>query len=63
MTHFRAFEVKALRLLGNATLGAVAVEAVCRDAEFVSYKYSGVGYFLTFAIICCPRRAWFSTSR
>jgi hypothetical protein len=47
MTHFRAFEVKALRLLGNATLGAVAVEAVCRDAEFVSYKYSGVGYFLT----------------
>jgi len=44
MTHFRAFEVKALRLLGNTTLGAVAVEAVCRDAEFVSYKYSGVGY-------------------
>jgi hypothetical protein len=47
MIHFRAFEMKALRLLGDATLGAVAVEAVCRDAEFVSYKYSGVGYFLT----------------
>jgi len=47
MTHFRAFEVKALRLLGNATLGDAVVEAICSDAEFVSYSYSGVGYFLT----------------
>ncbi|MEO7431663.1 MAG: hypothetical protein ABIR62_06490 [Dokdonella sp.] len=47
MTYFRAFEVEALRLLGNAKLGSVVVEAICRDAEFVSYSHSGVGYFLT----------------
>jgi hypothetical protein len=47
MSHFRAFEVEALRLLGTATLGDAVVESVCRDAEFVSYNHSGVGYFLT----------------
>jgi hypothetical protein len=47
MSQFRAFEVEALRLLGSATLGDDVMEAVCRDAEFVSYSHSGVGYFLT----------------
>ena len=47
MSHFRTFEVDALRLLGNATLGSDVVETVCRDAEFVSYKHTNVGYFLT----------------
>jgi len=47
MSHFRAFEVEVLRLLGTATLGDAVVEAVCRDAELVSYNHSGVGYFLT----------------
>jgi hypothetical protein len=47
MSHFREFEVEALRLLCTATLGDIVVEAVCRDANFVSYDHSGVGYFLT----------------
>jgi len=47
MNHFHPFEVEALRLLGTATLGAAVVEAVTRDATFVSYEHSGVGYFLT----------------
>jgi len=47
MSHFRAFEAEALRLLGTATLGEAVVAAVCRDAELVSYNHSGVGYFLT----------------
>jgi hypothetical protein len=47
MSHFRAFEVEVLRLLGNATLGEAVVAAVCRDAELVSFYHSGVGYFLT----------------
>jgi hypothetical protein len=47
MTHFRPFEVKALRLLCTATLGDVVMDAVCSNSEFVSYTYSGVGYFLT----------------
>lgn len=47
MTHFRAFEVSALRLLCTATLGNVVVDAICSDSEFVSYRYSGVGYFVT----------------
>ena len=47
MSNFRAFEVEALRLLGTSALGVALVEAVCRNAEFVSYDHSGVGYFLT----------------
>jgi hypothetical protein len=47
MTHFRPFEESALRLLCNATLGNVVVDALCSDSEFVSYRYSGVGYFVT----------------
>ena len=55
MSHFRAFEVEALRLLGNATLGDAVVEAICRDAEFVSYNHSGVGYFLIVSHHLLPR--------
>jgi hypothetical protein len=47
MTHFRPFELKALRLLCIAALGDVATNAICNDSEFVSYRYSGVGYFVT----------------
>lgn len=47
MSHFRAFEDEAFRLLGAATLGEALVATVCRDAEFVSFNHSGVGYFLT----------------
>ena len=38
MSHFRAFEVEALQLLGTATLGEAVVATVCRDAELVSYN-------------------------
>ena len=47
MTHFRPFEVKALQLLCSATLGDIVMDAIRSDSEFVSYCYSGVGYFLT----------------
>lgn len=47
MSHFRAFEVEALRLLGGARLGAKLLDAICNGAKFVSYTHSGVGYFLT----------------
>jgi len=47
MSHFRSFEAEALRLLGTATLGDTLVNAVIRDATFVGFKHSGVGYFLT----------------
>jgi hypothetical protein len=63
MSHFRAFEAEALRLLGTATLGEAVVAAVCRDAELVSCNHSGSGYFLTVAIICCPRHAQSLASR
>ncbi|MEO7432228.1 MAG: hypothetical protein ABIR62_09405 [Dokdonella sp.] len=47
MDHFRSFEIEALMLLGAEILGEALVNAVVRDAEFVSYDYSGVGYCLT----------------
>lgn len=47
MTFFRPFEEKALRLLCTAALGEATLDAICTGSEFVSYSYSGVGYFLT----------------
>ena len=44
---FRDFEIHVLHLLVAPKLGAETVEALERDAELVSYEYSGVGYFLT----------------
>jgi len=55
MSHFRAFEAQALRLLAAAQLGASAVEDVLAKAELVSYRYSGVGYFLTVKHPCLPQ--------
>jgi hypothetical protein len=47
MELFREFEKDALRVLVTPRLGAVAVAAIERDAEFVSLEHSGCGYFLT----------------
>ena len=47
MSHFRPFEIEALRHLVVPVLGAVVTDEVARDAELVSYEYSGCGYFLT----------------
>jgi hypothetical protein len=47
MSHFRPFEVEALTLLGAEILGQTLINVTVRDAEFVSYDHSGVGYFLT----------------
>jgi hypothetical protein len=47
MGEFRDFEIHVLHLLVAPKLGAEAVEAIVREAELVSYDYSGVGYFLT----------------
>ncbi len=47
MSEFRVFESHVLHLLVAPKLGAEAVETLEREAELVSYDYSGVGYFLT----------------
>ena len=47
MTVFRGFEREAIRLLVEPTFGSSLLERVFREAEFVSYEHSGVGYFLT----------------
>jgi len=47
MGEFRVFESHVLRLLVAPKLGAETVEAIEREAELVSYDYSGAGYFLT----------------
>lgn len=47
MAHFREFEKQVLRLLVAPEVGMKIVESVEREAEFVSYDYSGSGYFLT----------------
>ena len=47
MSHFRAFEVEALRHLVEPELGREFVDALIREAELVSLDFSGCGYFLT----------------
>jgi hypothetical protein len=47
MSVFRDFEIEVLRQLLEPTLGAERVDALVYEAEFVSYDYSGCGYFLT----------------
>lgn len=56
MVHFREFESRVLRLLVAPDLGAEVVEAVLREAELVSYNYSGSGYFLTVKHPSLPSR-------
>ena len=55
MSVFRKFEQKALRLLAEPMLGSDLVDAVIADGEYVSYEYSGVGYFLTVRHASLPR--------
>jgi hypothetical protein len=47
MSHFRAFEVDALRLLLERKYGREFVDTLIRDAKLVSLDFSGCGYFLT----------------
>ena len=47
MTVFRDFEIEALRLLLKPKLGEAAVDILICEAEFVSYEYSGCGYFFS----------------
>jgi hypothetical protein len=47
MNIFRKFETQVLRLLVTPTLDAQIVSSIENNAEFVSYEYSGCGYFLT----------------
>ena len=47
MTIFREFEIEALRLLLKPKLGETAVDILICEAEFVSYEYSGCGYFFS----------------
>ena len=47
MPVFRDFEVEALRWLLEPALGKDSVDALIYEAEFVSYDYSGCGYFLS----------------
>ena len=56
MALFRGFEIQVLRLLVTPDLGAPVVESLIREAELVSYKYSGSGYFLTVKHPSLPER-------
>jgi hypothetical protein len=47
MSHFRPFEVEALHYLVDSVLGAEKTQTIARNAQLVSYEYSGCGYFLT----------------
>jgi hypothetical protein len=43
---FRGFETQVLRLLVLPKLGEEVVSSIEHNAEFMSYEYSGCGYFL-----------------
>ncbi len=44
---FRSFEVNAIRILCSEKLGDELIGTVIRDAELVTVKQTGVGYFVT----------------
>ena len=56
MSQFRLFEAEALKLIGSAALGSDLVDAVIRDAEFVSFDWSSAGYFLTVSHTLLPKQ-------
>jgi len=49
MSVFRDYERRVLGLLAPGALSPEQIEAVLREGTFVSYEYSGNGYFLTVA--------------
>ncbi len=49
MSVFKDYERRVLSLLGPGALSPEQIEAVARESTFVSYEYSGCGYFLTIA--------------
>lgn len=55
MSVFKKYEIKVLELLVSRVLSPQQVDAVVRDGTFVSYEYSGCGYFLTAAHPSLPK--------
>lgn len=49
MSVFKDYERRVLALLAPGALSPEQIEAVAREGTFVSYEYSGSGYFLTIA--------------
>jgi hypothetical protein len=47
MSAFRRFETQVLRFLVVPKLSEHVVSSIEQNADFVSYEYSGCGYFLT----------------
>jgi hypothetical protein len=47
MGMFKEYERKVLCLLVSGVLSPEQIEAVASEGEFVSYDYTGSGYFLT----------------
>lgn len=43
----KQFEIQVVRFLASSVLAQELIETVINEAEFVSYEYSGSGYFLT----------------
>jgi hypothetical protein len=54
MPVFRHFEIDVLYLLMVPKLGMPLVQSFVRDANFMSYNYSGAGYFLCVRHPCLP---------
>jgi hypothetical protein len=56
MSVFREYEIKVLDLLASNALSRQQLAAVVREGKFVSYEYSGSGYFLTVAHPSLPKQ-------
>ena len=55
MSVLRNHEKRVLDLLAPSVLSLQQIEEVAREGIFVSYKYSGCGYFLTLAHPSLPK--------
>jgi hypothetical protein len=55
MSVLKAFEREVFDLLAAGALSTGQIEAVASEGTFVSYEYTGSGYFLTLAHPTLPR--------
>lgn len=56
METLRDYEIEVIRLLASNALPAEQLQIIIRDTKFVSYGYTGCGYFLTISHPLLPKQ-------
>ncbi len=55
MNTFKEYEKKVLYLLASGVLSPEQIESLTSEGEFISYEYTGSGYFFSLKHPCLPK--------